>query len=293
MAATTHDVPTRVRIEMAHAHLQWVATAENVPLLHIKGAALDDRIRFPGREGSDADILVRASEADRYLVALQRYGWLLASHFRNGSSFEHAATLRHQELGWADVHRYNPGFALPPDEAFDVLWADRQSITLAGRRCDVPSLPAQALVLMLHAARSPQSGRAESDLQYAWRAADPELRADVTQLVERLDAHVGFAAATGHLDHFRSHPHYRLWKVASEGGTRLEEWWARFRAAPSIPDAIMLIVRVPLVNREHLAMVLWRAPTRSELVREFFARPLRAIRDEGAAWRRRHPKRSR
>jgi Uncharacterised nucleotidyltransferase len=293
MVATVQDVPPRVRVEMAHAHLQWVATAVDLPLLHIKGAALDERIRFPGREGSDADVLVRASDADRYLRALERYGWQLTSRFRNGSSFEHAATLRHEEFGWADVHRYIPGFTVDLDEAFEVLWADRQSIALAGRRCHVPSLPAQALVLILHAARSPQSGRAESDLRYAWQAADPELRHGVTELVERLDAHVGFAAATGRLDEYRSHPHYRLWKVASTGGTRLEEWWARVRAAPRARDAVVLLVRAPLVNRDHLAMVLWREPTTMELVKEFFARPIRGIRGEVSAWRRRRSRRSR
>jgi hypothetical protein len=289
MVATAKDVPPHVRIEMAHAHLQWVATAEHVPLLHIKGAALDDRLRFSGREGSDADVLVRASDADRFVGALEGYDWHLTSHFRNGSSFEHAATLRHPELGWADVHRYNPGFDLDADEAFEVLWADRHPITLAGRPCDVPSVPAQALVLLLHAARSPHSGRSEADIENAWVAADPELRRDVTLLVERLDAYVGFAAATGRLDDYRAHPHYRLWKVAADGGTRLEEWWARLRAAPSLLDALRLVIRAPLVNRDHLAMVLWREPTKTELVKEFFARPLRGIREEVGAWRGRRP----
>ena len=291
MALPVEQVPLTVRIKMAHAQLQWVADVEGVPLLHIKGSALDDVLKAPGREGSDADILVQPSCADRFCAALQRYGWKLSTRFTTGSSFEHAATLRHEELGWADVHRHYPGFGVPAEEAFEVLWHERHTISIAGRACDVPSLAAQALILALHAARSPHSNWAAADLQHAWSGADPEQREEVLHLVDRLDAHVGFAAATGRLESYRSHPNYLLWKVASQGGTRLEEWRARLRATPSVRHKALLLARATLVNRDHLATVLWREPTRAEMAKEFFARPLRGIRDETRAWRRRHPRR--
>ena len=291
MALPVEQVPLTVRIKMAHAQLQWVADVEGVPLLHIKGTALDDVLKAPGREGSDADILVHPSSAERFCTALQRYGWKLGTRFTTGSSFEHAATLRHEELGWADVHRHYPGFGVPAEEAFEVLWRERHTVSIAGRACDVPSVAAQALILVLHAARSPHSNWASVDLQYAWSTADPGQREEVLDLVDRLDAHVGFAAATGRLESYRSHPDYLLWKVASQGGTRLEEWRARLRATPGVRHKALLVARAPLVNRDHLATVLWREPTRTEMVTEFFARPLRGIRDETRAWRQRHPRR--
>jgi hypothetical protein len=285
MAAATEvpdvpDVPLSVRLEMAHASLQWVADAENIRLLHIKGSAIDDRLRWPGRQGSDADVLVPARDAAALVDALQRHDWTLTSEFRHGSSFEHAAALRHEQFGWADVHRYYPGFGGDPDEMFDRLWADRGSIRLADVACAVPSVPAQALVLLLHAARSPGSGSAERDIDIAWHSADPELRAQVEELVDRLDAEVGFAAAVGDLDAYRDRPEYELWRVAARGGSRLDEWRARIKAAPTWRSRVSVVLRAPLVNTEHLAMVLWRRPTRLEVVREFFARPYRGVLDE-------------
>ena len=285
VAATA--VPLQVRLEMAHASLQWLAESEHLRLLHIKGVAVDERLRWPGRQGSDADVLVSARDADALLAALLRQGWSLASDFRHGSSFEHAAALRHVQLGWADVHRYYPGFGGDPDTVFDRLWNEHETTMLAGVACPVPNLPAQALVLILHAARSPRSATAERDIEVCWRTATPELRAGIEDLVERLDAEVGFAAAVGDLDAYRDRPEYALWSVAAHGGSRLEEWRARISVAPTWRAKAAVLLRAPLVNTEHLAMVLWRPPTRVEVVREFFARPWRGVVDEFRTRRRR------
>ena len=287
MVATAVDVPPRVRLEMGHAHLQWVAAHEGIRLLHIKGVALDKRLSWPGREGTDADVLVPASDADGYVAALQRYGWVLGNDFKNNSSFEHAAALRHLDFGWADVHRYFPGFSTAPDKAFDRLWRDHGQIFIAGRLCAVPSLPAQALVLLLHAGRSPGAANAKQDVERSWDSADEDLRHDVLALVEELDAHVGFASAVGDLDAYHDRPDYELWRVASRGGSRLEEWRARIKAAPTRRAALTVVLRAPLVNVEHLAMVRSRPPTRREIVMEFFARLGRAVRDEWRTRRRR------
>lgn len=280
MVAIAADVPPRIRLEMGHAHLQWIADHEGVRLLHIKGVALDERLRWPGRQGTDADVLVSANDADAYVTALQRHGWVLGNAFQNNSSFEHAAALRHTDFGWADVHRYFPGFARDPDAVFDRLWRDHETIELAARSCAVPSLPAQILVLVLHAARSPGTGHSHQDLEASWEVADAEMRSAVRQLVDELDAQVGFAAALGGLEAYRDRPEYELWRVASQGGSRLDEWRARIRAAPDKRSKLSLVLRAPMVNTEHLAMVLWRQPTRLEIVREFFARPYRGVVDE-------------
>ncbi len=70
-----------------------------------------------------------------------------------------------------------------------------------------------------------------------------------------------------------------MWKVVGEGGSRSEEWWARIRAAPTFADAARLVARAPLVNVEHLAILLGRRPTRREIAAEFLARPARALGD--------------
>jgi hypothetical protein len=114
-----------------------------------------------------------------------------------------------------------------------------------------------------------------------WWDAPEERRAEITSLVDDLDARVAFAASVGELDRYRGERDYRLWKVVSSGGTRSEEWWARVRAAPTVADAFRVIARAPLVNVDHLAARLGRPPTRREVIAEFFGRPARAI---GEAW---------
>jgi hypothetical protein len=282
MVATQAEVPARVRLELAHAQLQWVASSLGVRLLHIKGVALDPRLSWPGRTGSDVDVLVPAADAERMVGGLEDTGWRLVNTFRNSSAFEHAATLWHEELGWADVHRYFPGINRDPGEAFDVLWGSRTSAPLGGFDCAVPSLSAQILVLVLHAARSPASGRAPMDIATSWGAADPATRAEVLALVHALRAEVGFAAAVGGLDAYQDERDHDLWQVVSSGGTRVEEWRARIKAASTRRAALTLALRAPLVNTEHLAMVLGRTPSLREVVVEFFARPLRGLRETRA-----------
>lgn len=279
MTADAGQVPLAARIQIGHAHLQWVAHSQGIRLLHIKGAALDPRLAWPGREGSDVDVLVPASDADQLVATLQAGGWGLENTFKHSSAFEHAATLRHTELGWADVHRYFPGISIDPDEAFDILWADRRSTQLGGFACAVPSLAAQILVLVLHAARSPSSGRGPMDIGSSWGTADEATRHEVQSLVARLSAEVGFAAGVGDLDAYRDRRDHDLWKVVSQGGTRAEEWRARVKAAPTRRRALAVALRAPLVNTEHLTMLLGRPPTRREVVVEFFDRPARGLRE--------------
>jgi hypothetical protein len=112
-----------------------------------------------------------------------------------------------------------------------------------------------------------------------WTDASPQARAEVSGLALTLHAEVALAAATGDLERMRGRRTYPLWNVTVNGGTRAQEWWARVRAAPTIGDAAIIVWRAPLVNIEALSHRLGRAPTRAEVVREFFARPLTALRE--------------
>ena len=65
-------------------------------------------------------------------------------------------------------------------------------------------------------------------------------RAGDHALVASLRADVAFSAGLGELERYRGRTReYLLWKVASQGGTRLEEWVARVWAAPT-PRAALL-----------------------------------------------------
>lgn len=268
-------VPWSVRVALAHATVQSIAEQVGADVLHIKGPALDPSISWPGRESSDADVLVRPAHLDAVLLALPRHGFMQVDHFATSSAFEHATSFRHEHLGDVDVHRLIPGVKLSPQAAFSRLWTDRGVRDIAAIACPVPSLYAQIVVLALHAARSGGSARGRADVAASWAAAEPDAQAGVLELVRELDAELAFSVIRGDLEAFRGQRDYRLWRIASSEGTRLEEWWARVQAAPSVPAALRLVARAPLVNVDHLTIELGRRPTRLEVVREFFARPLR------------------
>ncbi len=277
-------MPLGVRVRLGHAAVQKVADDLGLRLLHVKGYALDESLSWPGRVGTDVDIIVHPADVDALLAGLEGAGWCLQTGFEWGSAFGHAATLEHRDWGYVDVHRFYPGLGPDAARSFDILWATRQCRELAGYPCAVPTLDGQILTLLLHAGRTHASPKAVRDVEEAWHEATPERRAAVEALVRRLGAEVGFAAAVGDLEAYRHRPEYRLWRVWSRGGTRLQEWRARIAAAPTPGAKASVILRAPLVNVQHLAIVLDREPGPLDIAREFVARPLRGLRE---AFRRR------
>jgi hypothetical protein len=273
-------VPVPVRLAFAHAALQVIAADARVDILHIKGVAVDASIDTSVGSGSDADVLVRPSQTPLFLEHLERRRWTLYSAFELGSPFGHAASYLHNCWGFGDIHRHFPGIGLAADEAFEQLWSARTTRALASVPCDVPSLPAQVLIMVLNAARSGGSPTRMALVRTAWEGTTPELRGQVTDLVASLHAEVAFSAGLGQLERHRGQRDYLLWKVASQGGTRLEEWVARVWAAPTPRAAFQVAFRAPLVNTEHLAIRIGHPPTRLDMLREFVARPYRGVTQE-------------
>jgi len=235
---------------------------------------------WPGRGSTDADILVPFAQAKQSVGVLLGHGWTVDARFENSSAFGHSANLHHETWGYVDLHRMIPGLRVDPDHAFEVLWAQRHTAAIAGIPCEVPSVPAQILILLLHAGRSPSGGRSARDVEYVWEQADSETRAEVSALVGELHAELGFDAAFGRLDRHLGEPEYDLWNRLSQGGgTRMGEWRARLRAAPTRRDAAHIAVRAILVNVDHLTAVRGHRPSKPEIIVEFFARPWRGLRE--------------
>jgi hypothetical protein len=272
------SVPLEVRIGFAHACVQWVADRHGVDVLHVKGAALDPTL-VPGRGYSDADVLARPEHVRLLLDELPRHGWQLINSFAYGSSFELSATLRHSDFGPLDLHRIYPGTGPTPGAAFEALWAERTTTVLGGRECTVPARDAQAALLLLHAARGGGDPKGARDIEAVWTSADDARRAGILDWVDRLDAALAFSVITDTLDDHRDDPAYDLWRVASRGGTRVEEWRARVRAARGLRATVAVAARSVLVNVEHLTLVRGRPVTRREVVAEFFGRPARGLRE--------------
>ena len=267
--AVSHRVPVSVRVELAHAAVCVLAEQGAIDLLVVKGPGMDPSVSFSGRASSDVDVLVRPDQVARFVDQARAHGWINRDRFVTGSAFGHSMTMFHPMWGDLDVHRHIPGIEVHSATAFSAFWDSRITARLAGRLCPHPDPVSQALILVLHAARSTGTRRAAMDVEHAWARAPQQRRQEVLALVDRLDAHVAWAAATGGLDAFRGDPTYRLWTIASRGGGRLEEWRARVEAAPTWGGKVAIALRAPLVNTDHLTILLGRRPTRTEVLVEF------------------------
>jgi hypothetical protein len=268
-------VPDRVRVAFAHAALQSVADIHAIDVLHIKGTAVDPALGRPRAGGTDADVLVRPRHVEELVDRLLATGWQQRSTFASDNDFGSALTLQHPQWGFADVHRFFPGIGAPAATAFQRLWRDRTTRTIAGIDCEVPDLTGQSLILILNAARGMTAGGGAGEVAVIWGDAPPERRDAISALVTDLRAEVAFAAATGGLERYRHRRDYDLWRIESRGGTRVGKWVARVKAAHTFREAVGVVARAPLVNGRHLAFVLGREPTRRDVAREFFARPWR------------------
>ena len=279
--ADSQDVPLEARARLGHAAVHELAAAHGVDLLHIKGAALADDLTHPGRRSTDVDVLVRPDHVDRLLDAVTEAGFLIASRFRTGSPFEHATTLTHPVWGHLDVHRLFPGIGLDPGPAFDRLWARRASREIGGVRCSVPDPTDHAVLLVLHAARSPVGGQASADVEQVWHRASEEARTELRARAFALDAEAAFAIGTdpAEVRHRPVDQREEDWLVLTSGPGRLPEWRTRIRTAPDLGARLRLIAMLPAVNTDQLAARLGRRPTVLEITRAFIDRGARGLRE--------------
>lgn len=288
----TSSIPVADRVHLTHGILQHIADDAGVDTLHIKGPALHPELLQRGPDGqstiprrsTDADVLVRPSQLKRFQRALEADGWRMTADFIAGSAFGHAANYWHDVLGYCDVHRRFPGIEADPERAFDTLWAARRPVSIAHVTCQTPSLEAQRLIILMHAARSGVPDH--PDKVRAWDDATDTDRDAVRALAARLDARVALAAATGHLEDFRADRNYDLWRQFSTGDTsRWHEWRARARAAGSPIGALRVAARSLRLNQAHLRMDLGHDLTRADVLRGYRDRTLRALSEAVAALR--------
>lgn len=271
-------IPLAVRIRLARAAVQVIAEDAGVDMLHIKGEVVDRRLRPQPIPGTDVDALVRPVHVDALHAALVAHGWRLFSTFELGSPFGHAQTYVHDVWGFFDLHRSFPGIRRDAGESFELMWQARTEQEMLGTRGWVPSITMQAALLVLNDARSVATTE-DPSLRWIIRPRlDPD---EIAQCVVELHAQTAFAAALGTLDSRHRAPDYVLWRVVSQGGTRIAEWWGRIRAAQTPRDAARLAVRAMLVNVEQLQHDLGRRPTRHDIIRAFVSRAVYGLHELG------------
>lgn len=263
------QIPRSARVSLCHAAVECIAADAGVRLLHIKGHSLAAQLRRPGRESTDVDVLAHPGELTRLISRLHAHGFSAVDSFVTSSPFAHSTSFVHDQWGHLDLHRHLPGISLPPEEAFDRLWADRGSAVIAGHSVAVPSIDAQALVLLLHAARNPGDTHARSDVRFVWDTAPPERRDRVDALAVELGAELALAIAVGRdVSPYAGHRDFALWMAVTNPQGRVHEWRSRIKATPTLRGKGALAVRSVLPNRHSLAVRLHRPPTSTDLVLE-------------------------
>lgn len=271
-------MPWSVGIRFAHAAVQALADDHGVDVLHIKGPAVDESLLDGERQSIDADVLVRPTQVGDLIAAMHEHGWRTQYRFEDGSAFEHASTLVHPFLAPVDVHRWFPGVDADPELAFDRFWADRHVADLAGVPCAVPSVAAQRLLLIIHAARAGRLNH--GDISRGWGAASDGERAAVIEVADAVGARVALAAGTGHLHEHVGARGHELWKVLSTGDpSKAHLWVARVGAAPTRRAALRTAVRLLMPNRQRMEVSLGRPPTRREVAGAYFSRLRRGARE--------------
>ena len=278
-------MPWSVGIRFTHAALQVLAEGNGIDLLHIKGPAVDDQllaVRPPedppvmaakplARQSIDADVLVRPAHVDRLFEVMHQHGWTTAYDFADGSAFEHAATMTHPVLATADVHRRFPGIGLDASVAFERLWAERHMVLIAGTPCFVPSVTAQRLVLIIHAARG--GALHHSDIERSWTLATDDERLAVQHLAHELGAEVALAAGTGRLAEYEGTRGYELWRALStREQSRVRIWVARVKSEPTASGALRSAIHLILPNPRRLRATLGRRPTARDMARAYAER---------------------
>lgn len=232
----SNDVKVRERLDLVHALCQYAADSAGVDILAVKGAVARAHFADRTRVGTDADVLVRPGQADRFVAELTRAGWAIGRDAHELALSNHAVVLEHPL--WAvtiDVHRHFPGFSSSPTDVFHALWERRERIVLGGWQCAVPSRSAHGAVLIVNAARNPVD--ADTQLVHdGWTSEEFEEGVALVHALGGVDA-----AATRLPELFRPERPSRYWQVVSDHPTGAAMWMARVWDTPGFLPRVRLL----------------------------------------------------
>jgi hypothetical protein len=193
---TTEDDPrtigARAWLDLLHAEACWLLAEQGIKALILKGPATA-RWLYPGggRQSVDVDLLVDPGRWVDAISTLTAHGFVRPA-FREGEAAPHSLELNRldpeQGAHIVDLHRAFPGIGIEPEMAFRILWARRVPETIARVDAAFPDVTTRALIVALHAARTPGNPRTSDDLRHATDALDLPGWTDVASLAADLDA---------------------------------------------------------------------------------------------------------
>ena len=158
------------------------------------------------RTYTDVDLLVAPGEFPRALSVLEAIGYRNHSEARDAFEGAHAVPLRLERPSGSGGSRLPAGLSIDLHWSFDgisasdeVFWtvmaADTEQMVVSGREVEVPSEPARALLLALHAGTFADSFRQPlADLDLALERLPDDTWRAARRLAARLDALPRFTA---------------------------------------------------------------------------------------------------
>jgi hypothetical protein len=153
-------------VELGYALIARVADDIGARAIAIKGLVNEaHRLRAP-RDSVDVDILVEPARHADLVSALLAIGWTAAPTAAAPPAFgAHSVALHHP--AWpceVDLHDRFPGFLADPVDVFEVLWAGHTFVVAGGVAVPATGLHESALVMALHALRTPGEPRNAREL---------------------------------------------------------------------------------------------------------------------------------
>lgn len=131
----------------------------------IKGAAAEVAGLRNHRVSADVDVLIEPGQFDTVVDRLRELGWHERDEIPTPRVVPvHSVTLIHNS--WPadiDAHWQWPGFLVAPETAFELLWQDRQAITIAHQQGVTLSQLDHQLLFVLHALRTPHAPTAQRE----------------------------------------------------------------------------------------------------------------------------------
>jgi Uncharacterised nucleotidyltransferase len=237
-------------VNVAGAEVVAALGEAGIQTILLKGASLQRLLYDDGspRPYGDLDLLVAPDRWHAATDVIQGlgFGHVFTETAETGVPGHAGLWTREEDGVSVDLHWRLLGVEVTPAEAWRVLSASTETMTLAGIDVEVLSPPANALHVALHAAQhGPQSGRPIADLERAVeRLDDPTWRAAST-LARELQAEEMLAAGLRLVQPGEA--------VAARLGLpphRSVETALRWSSAPSVSLGIQKLARTPGLRRK-------------------------------------------
>lgn len=230
-------LPLPVRLEFVHALVGLLAGRAGCRVLHIKGPVAAGQLGLTERTSADVDVWVSPADRADLLRTLEEVGWTALEQARSTKLIDHATVLTHPGWGCAiDLHHRFPGIGTEPQRAFDLLWAAREQVTIAGHDLPTPAHGAHALLILLHAARGRGEPRARDDVRQVTSLIGPHGVGQLTAWATSLSCEPALAAVVPAWSDTRDGLEYLHWRVRAgeQGVSGVHVWLTRLLASPGL-----------------------------------------------------------